>query len=98
MNRQAVGVMSGALLAGRRSRSPGSATAVSAQLRRQVTVTREVLLVNAAAGGDDATAREAQYLRQRSEQLESQMEQGRQGVAALETRYQPSFIKVKDPS
>ena len=90
MTRQFAANVSGALLAGRRSRSPGSTAATSAQLRRSVMMTREVLHVNASVDCDEATAREVQYLRQRSEQLECRLEQGRQGVIILETRYLPS--------
>ena len=98
MTRQLAANVSGALPAGRRSRSPGSAAATSAQMRRSVMMTREVLHVNASVDCDDATAREAQYLRQRSEHLEGRLEQGRRGVLMLETRYLPSLILVEDLS
>ena len=83
MTRQFAADVSGALPAGRRSRSPGSTAATSAQLRRSVMVTREVLQVNASVDCDEAIAREVQYLRQRSEQLECRLEQGRQSVIIL---------------
>ena len=84
MTRQFAADVSGAPSAGRRSRSPGSTAATSAQLRRSVMVTREVLHVNASVDCDGAAAREVQYLRQRSELLEGRLEQGRQGVLILE--------------
>jgi hypothetical protein len=98
MTRQVAGEVSGALPAGRRSRSPGSTAATSARMRRSVLMTREVLHVNASVDCDEAMAREAQYLRQRFEHLEGRLEQGRQGVLILETSYPPSLIMVKDLS
>ena len=85
MGRQLATNVSGAIPASRRSRSPGSDAATGARLRRSVCVTREVLQSGASVDCDEAVAREVQYLRQRSEHLESRLEQGRQGVLALES-------------
>ena len=85
MDRRLATNVSGAIPAGRRSRSPGSALAAGAQVRRSVRMTREVLQLDASVDCDEAAAREAQYLRQHAEHLESRLEQGRRGVLALET-------------
>ena len=89
MSRQIAVNVSGGLLASRRSRSPGSTAATSARVRRSVCMTREVLHVNASVDFDEAMAREVQYLRQRSEHLESCLENGRQGVLVLENEISP---------
>ena len=85
MDRRLAPNVSGAIPAGRRSRSPGSALAAGAQVRRSLRVTREVLHLDASVDCDEAAAQEVQYLRQQAEHLENRLEQGRRGVLALET-------------
>ena len=94
MSRQLAVNVSGGLPASRRSRSPGSTAATSARLRRSVCVTREVLQVNASVDCDEAMAREVQYLRQRSEHLESCLENGRQGVLVLENEISSLMLSL----
>ena len=79
MDRRLIIDVSGAVPAGRRSRSPGSAPA-GAQVRRSLRMTREVLQVDALVECDEAVAQEIQYLRQRAEHLESCLEQGRRAL------------------